>query len=68
MNRYNSEWIKEMILKHPDIPVIKIDYEEFKVMDIKIIPGEDFTPGPKKSESRYRDSPLSDSYSSRRKA
>jgi alanine-alpha-ketoisovalerate/valine-pyruvate aminotransferase len=68
MNRYNPEWIKEMTLKYPDIPVIKIDYKELKNMDIKIIPGEDFTPGLKKEEPQYRNSPFADSYSPRRKS
>jgi alanine-alpha-ketoisovalerate/valine-pyruvate aminotransferase len=68
MNKYNSEWINEMVLKYPDIPVIEIDYKELKNMDIKIIPGEDFTPGLKKEEPQYRDSPFADSYFPRRKS
>jgi hypothetical protein len=67
MNKYNSEWIKEMTLKYPDIPVIKIDYNEIKNMDIKIIQGKDFTPGLKKSEPQYRNLPFPDTYSSRHK-
>ena len=68
MNKYNSEWINEMVLKYPDIPVIEIDYKELKNMDIKIIPVEDFTPGLKKEEPKYRDSPFADSYFPRRKS
>ena len=68
MNRYNPEWIKEMTLKYPDIPVIEIDYKELKNMDIKIIPGEDFTPGLKKEEPQYKDSHYVDPNSSKPKS
>ena len=67
MNKYDPKWTEEMMLKNPDIPVIKIDYEEFKNMDIKLIPGKDFVPGKKKSPSAHRNSPFADSYSPRPK-
>ena len=67
MNKYDPKWTEEMMLKNPDIPVIKIDYEELKNINIGIIPGKDFIPGKKKFSSTYRNSPFADTYSPRPK-
>ena len=62
MDNY-SKWIEEMTLKYPDIPVIEIDYNELQTMNVEVILGKDFTPGIKKGEPQYRDSPFAESYS-----
>lgn len=67
MNRYNPRWIEEMTLKNPDIPVIEIDYREFKSVNIQRIDGKSFVPENKKSTPIYRNPPFSDTYSSRPK-